>query len=185
MIEHFIGGFLLEDVDGIIDGYYADEALFFIDNGDGEEIKLFERVGNFFLGGIGGDADGIFGHDFLDNDIIIGYEQIFQADHAFELAAIISDIERIDGFFICRLITYFFHRLADCHASGEGDILGSHDTTCSFGFIAHEDIGDFAFLGREGGDELFGYAGGELIEEFHSIVRCHFIDEFYGFLVAE
>ena len=119
-------GFLLDDVDHVVDGQHADQPLVLVDDGGRQKIVLLEFARRLFL--VHRGRDGVPGlvHDLLDLDRALGAQDLVEVDRAEQLEGRIDDENLAEAVGKVLVLAHVVDGLADRPERRHRDEFGLH-----------------------------------------------------------
>ena len=179
-----LGVLILNDVDDVVDGDDADQALLLVAHGDGGQVIAAEIVGDGLLvvGGLGADDVGV--HDVADDRALGRDDQLAQGNLSDEVALIVDDEAGIDGLLVDAGAADIVHGLADGEVVVQVHILDGHQASGAvFGII--EQLIDGGAGGLIGVlEHLFDDVGRHFLQEIDGVVHEHVVHQRLDFGVG-
>ena len=147
------------------------------------QVVAGDELRGFLLIGRSRHGNGAAVHDVEHFRLRVGEDQVFQLDHAEQVAPLVGDAARVDGLLAAGLLTDTHERRFGGHVRLEVDVLGRHDAAGAVLWIAQQRVGQLALLGRQLLQQALDRGRRQLVEQLRAVVVGHFLDHFLDFVV--
>ena len=126
-VVHVLGGLLGDDVDDVIDGDDTEHTTVYVGDRHGQQVVAGHDLGDFFLVGIGFDADRVGNHHVADHASRRGRDQAADRNDAAQGTHLIDHVQVEDRLVVVGPGAQRFDGLLGRHLRVEGDEVGHHD----------------------------------------------------------
>ncbi|VTR63896.1 hypothetical protein DESC_100092 [Desulfosarcina cetonica] len=188
-LENILGGFLAEDVDDVIHGDDAHDAVVVVHHRHRQNIVAGHQLGDFFLIHVGLHGDHIGGHEGLEWGLRFDHDQLSQGTHPHQLAIGVDHVQIERHLHIGEFLLDPFDGLGGGDFLIQGDEIGVHDPTGAVIGKAHEILDligtRLVHALEQAVDRLLGQMAEQIghvivghgLEDRHHLFRIHVFDE--------
>ena len=127
---HVLGGRVLHDVHGVVEGDDTHHPVLPVHHGQGYEVIFGKGRRHFFLIGLGSDRDQVRFHDVFDLGLVIGGQQkILYRHKTDERPVLFRNVAGVNGLLIHALTSDAENGLLHGHVGAQGNVFRGHDGT--------------------------------------------------------
>jgi hypothetical protein len=182
---HVLGGLFFGDVGDVVGGDDAKEDAARVEDGERNAVVAAHGLDGLVLGLVGPERDEVPVHQRLDRRARVGQEDLPEAKVVDEHAAGVNDVDDVDGLGVAPVLADVLEGVGHRPVGHEPDVVRVHEATDALGRVSEDGLGGLAVLGAEGGDDLLGARGRELVDEPGPVVGVHALHDTDDILVAE
>ena len=167
---------LLDDVHCVVDGDDADQPLLHVDDGQGEEAVLVQRLRHVLLIVHRLGPDDVRIHDLLDQVVLLREEQVTHRQHAEQVARRVGDVQDVDRLHVAADTADTLEGVLDGHVLFQGEKLHVHDGTGRVLGVFENFVDGFAHLGRGPVEDADHDACGHLLDDIDGVVEVQLVE---------
>lgn len=179
------GGFLLDDVEDVVNRDDAEKDVISVDDGQGVEARLLKERDSFFLILRGAEADVLAIHKGRDRGGGRGEEDLTQGDIIQEMAALINHVEHHDSFAIRAMGADMGENAGDVPGGLDREVGRGHEAAHTVFWVVEEGERFAAFVVGEECEEALGNFGGKFFEEGGTVVGAEPVEDIAHFVLGE
>ena len=174
-----------DDVDDIVDGDDADDALFVVDDRHGVQVVVLEFPCDFLLVVIRMGMDDVGGHDGFDRILLRGEDEFAKRDDADKLSARAGDETIVDGLLVNAALTDVGEGFTDGHGLQQGDVFDGHDAAGGVLLVFERLVDEGAFFRGGVAENHVDHVGRQFLQEVDGIVEREALEDFVSFRVGD
>ena len=177
--------FVLNYVDDIVYGDYADNALFGVYHGDGVEVVFTDylRYGFFVVGSFATDDVGF--HYVGDYLVVVVKQQVFDGHASQQFAPRVGHVAGVNCFLVHGNLTDAVKAFAHGPVLFQRHVLDGHQRACAVLGILQNFVDLRARFGVRRVYDTFDYACRHFFDDVYRIVQEHFVENGFQFGVGK
>ena len=172
---HVLGGFLGQDVDGVVDGDDADEHPLVVQHRHGGEVVPLHLAGDELLVVGHPHRDDVLVHDVGDGGLQFGQQQAADR-HDAQQAVFLHHIAGVEGLRLFALLPDGRKRLFDVHLLAQPDVFKGHQAAGRVFGVVQQLVQALAGLRRGFFQHPLDHACRHIFQQVGGVVQAHLLD---------
>ena len=180
-----LGGLLLDDVDGVVNGDYAHQPLLRIHHRQRQEVVFAKSSCGLLLVRMGAYILYVGLHYIADNFVFSCQQQVLHGDNPQKLPSAVRNIAGVDGLLLHPRAAYALEGLFHGHAPFQVHILHGHDAPGAVLGVVEHLVYHPSGLAVHVAEYLLHDIGGHLLDHVHRVVQKQLLHHLVQLPVAE